>query len=324
MRRREFLSLVGGGAVVWPLAAHAQQAMPVVAFLRTTRRDGFDKLPEAVQAGLQGSGYEIGRNAAMEIHWGEDQRERLSAIVAELTRKPVAVIVCNGSAVETVKAVTTTVPIVFVTGSNPVRDGWVASFNRPGGNITGITFIGGDSSGKRLELLRQVVPGAHAIGVMIDPRINEGAAERRDLEAAAKAARQQLFVVEISADRDIEPAFAAVVERKVGALLIGVGSFLTSRQRHMAALALRYRLPAIRNQRGFVEAGGLMSYGANFIDAYRQGGAYAGRILKGEKAGELPVLQANKFDFVINLATAKALGLAVPMHIHAAADEVIE
>jgi putative ABC transport system substrate-binding protein len=323
MRRRGFIAALGGAAVL-PLTARAQQPMPVVGFLRSTRREGFDKLPEAVRTGLQESGYDIGRNVAMAVHWANEQRERLSALAAELIRKPAAVIVCNGAAVDTIKAATTIVPTVFVTGSDPVRDGWVASFNRPGGNITGVSFIAGASSGKRLELLRQIVPGAHTIGVMIDPRLNEGIVERRDLEAAAKVAGQQLFVVELTADRDIEPAFASMVERKVGALLIGVGGFLTSRQRQMAALALRHSLPAARVQREFVEAGGLMSYGSSFTDAYRQAGVYAGRILKGEKPGDLPVLQASKFELVINLATAKALGLAVPMHIHAAADEVIE
>ena len=223
-----------------------------------------------------------------------------------------------------VKAATATVPIVFVTGSDPVRDGLVTSFNRPGGNVTGISFVSGESAGKRLELLRQLVPGAATIGVMIDPSTNEGVVERRDLEAAAKAVGQQLFVIETTADRELEPAFASMVERKAGALLIGAGPFLTARQRQLAALALRHQLPAARSLRGFVEAGGLMSYGASITDAYRQAGLYAGRILKGEKPADLPVLQASKFDFVINLATAKALGLAVPMHIHAAADEVIE
>ena len=273
---------------------------------------------------MRESGYEVGRNVAIEYRWGNEQRDRLPALAAELIRKPVVVIVCNGAAAPPVKAATATIPIVFVTGSDPVRDGLVTSFNRPGGNVTGISFVSGESAGKRLELLRQLVPGAATIGVMIDPSTNEGVVERRDLEAAAKAVGQQLFVIEITADRDLEPAFAAMVERKAGALLIGTGPFLTARQRQLAALALRHQLPMAGSLRGFVEAGGLMSYGASITDAWRQAGVYAGRILKGEKPADLPVLQASKFDFVINLATAKALGLAVPMHIHAAADEVIE
>ena len=320
MRRRDFVALLGGAAAAWPLRARAQQpAMPVVGFLRSTRPEGFENLPEAVRAGLREGGYDVGRNVAIEYHWGNEQLDRLPVLVAELIRMPVAVIVCNGTAAPSVIVATATVPIVFVTGSDPVRDGLVASFNRPGGNVTD---SGGE--GKRLELLRQLVPGAATIGVMINPGTNEGVVERRELEAAAKAVAQQLFVIEISADRDLEPAFAAMVERKAGALLIGSGPFLTGRQRQLAALALRHQLPAARSLRGFAVAGGLMSYSASITDAYRQAGLYAGRILKGEKPADLPVLQASKFDFVINLATAKALGLAVPMHIHAAADEVIE
>ena len=329
MRRREFIAALGGATAAystyWPRAARAQQAAtPVVGFLRDTRREGFDNLTEAVQVGLRESGYEVGRNVAIEYRWGNEQRDRLPALADELIRKPVAVIVCNGAAAPSVIAATATTPIVFVTGSDPVRDGLVTSFNRPGGNVTGISFVSGESAGKRLELLRQLVPGAATIGVMIDPGMNEGVVERRDLEAAAKAVGQQLFVVETSADRDLEPAFVAMVDRKAGALLIGTGPFLTGRRRQLAALALRHQLPMAGSLRGFVEAGGLMSYGASITDEWRQAGLYAGRILKGEKPADLPVLQASKFDFVINLATAKALGLAVPMHIHAAADEVIE
>ena len=323
--RRDFITLLGGAAALAPLAARAQQpAMPVVGMLRSTRADGFANLTEALRAGLSQSGYDVGRNVAIEYRWADEQRDRLPALAAELIRKPVAMIVGNTQAALAAKAATTTVPIVFVTGTDPVRDGLVTSFNRPGGNVTGISFVSGESTGKRLELLRQLVPGAATIGVMIDPRTNEGVVERRDLEAAAKAVGQQLLVIEATADRDLEPAFASMIERKAGALLIGSGAFLTARQRQLAALALRHKLPTARNLRGFVEAGGLMSYGASITDAYRQAGLYVGRILKGEKPADLPVLQSSKFDFVINLATAKALGLAVPMHIHAAADEVIE
>jgi putative ABC transport system substrate-binding protein len=286
--------------------------------------EGFADLPEAVRAGLRESGYEVGRNVAIEYRWGDDQTDRLPALVDELVRKPVAVIVANGVAVASVKAATTTVPVVFVTGTDPVRDGWVTSFNRPGGNLTGISFLSGETAGKRLELLRQLVPGAGAIGALVDPRTNEGVMERRDLEAAAQAVRQQIVIFEVTTDRELESAFTSLVERGAGALLIGVGPFLTGRHPQLAALALRNKLPAGRSLRGFAEAGGLMSYGTSITDAYRQAGFYAGRILNGEKPGNLPVLQASKFEFVINLKTAKALGLAVPMHIHAAADEVIE
>ena len=325
MKRREVITVLGVAAAAWPLRAQAQQPpMPVVGFLRSSRVEGFADLPEAMREGLRESGYEVGRNVAVEYRWGDDQTDRLPALVDELVRKPVAVIVANGVAVPSIKVATTTVPVVFVTGTDPVRDGWVTSFNRPGGNLTGISFLSGETAGKRLELLRQLVPGAGAIGALVDPRTNEGVMERRDLEAAAQAVRQQLVIFEVTTDRELESAFTSLVERGAGALLIGVGPFLTGRHPQLAALALRNKLPAGRSLRGFAEAGGLMSYGTSITDAYRQAGVYAGRVLNGEKPGNLPVLQASKFEFVINLKTAKALGLAVPMHIHAAADEAIE
>src|SRR5262249_22836121 len=266
------------------------------------------------------SGYDVGRNVAIEYRWADEQRDRLPALAAELIHKPVTVIVGNTEAALSAKAATTSVPIVFVTGSDPVRDGLVPSFNRPGGNVTGITFL----SAGMAELLRQLVPGATTIAVLVDVHTDEARAERRDLEAAAQAVGQRLFVVEIGGDRDLEPAFDSAVEQKAGALFMGAGAYFAARQRLVAALALRYRLPAAHAQREFVMAGGLMSYGTRVSEAYRQGRIYAGRVLKGERPADLPVLQAAKFEFVINLATAKALGLAVPMHVHAAADEVIE
>ena len=325
MQRREFITRLGGAAAACVAAGGARATGNAGGRISAQHSPGrLRKSAGSRAGGLKRGRLRRGRNVAIEYHWGNEQLDRLPVLVAELIRKPVAVIVCNGTAAASANAATATVPIVFVTGSDPVRDGLVASFNRPGGNVTGISFVSGDSAGKRLELLRQLVPGAATIGVMIDPRTNEGVVERRDLEAAAKAVGQQLFVIEITADRDLGPAFASMVERKAGALLIGSGPFLTGRQRQLAALALRHQLPAARNLRGFVEAGGLMSYGTSITDAYRQAGLYAARILKGEKPADLPVLQASKFDFIINLATAKALGLTVPMHIHAAADEVIE
>ena len=324
MRRREFITLIGGAAA-WPLTARAQQpAIPVIGFLRSTRAEGFENLAQAARKGLSESGYEVGRNVAIEYRWGDDQRDRLPALAAELIRMPVAVIVCNSVAAMAAKAVTTTVPIVFMTGSDPVRDGLVTSFNRPGGNVTGVSFLSSASIGKRLELIRQLVPGAATIAVLNDPRLNEGREERRDLEAAAQTVGQRLVVIEVTTDRDLEPAFATMVERKAGALLIGAGAFFAARRQRLAALAILHKLPTAQSQSEFAAAGGLMSYGTSQTDAYRQGGIYACRILKGEKPADLPVLQATKFEFVINLKTAKALGLAVPMHIHAAADEVIE
>jgi len=324
VKRREFMTLLGGTAA-WPLAARAQQpAMPVIGMLRSTRAEGFAYMTEALRAGLSESGYDVGRNLVIEYRWADEQHGRLPALAAELTRKPVAVIVANSIAALAAKSATSTVPIVFVTGSDPIGDGLVTSFSRPGGNVTGISFLSGGSSGKRLELLRQLVPGAATIAMLVDPRTAETLAERRDLEAAAQAVGQRLFVVEIREDRELEPAFASVVEQKAGALYISAGAYFSARQRLLAALALRHRLPAAHAQREFVVVGGLMSYGTSISNAYRQAGLYAGRILKGEQAADLPVLQPTKFEFVLNLATAKAIGLAVPLHIHAVADEVIE
>ena len=325
MKRREFMTLLGGAAA-WPLTARAQQqaTLPVVGMLRSSRAEGFANLMEALRAGLSQSGYDVGRNVAIEYRWADEQPDRLPALVAELIRKPVALIVGNTQAALAAKAATATVPVVFVTGTDPVRDGLVTSFNRPGGNVTGISFLSSGSSGKRLELLRQLVPRVATIAVLVDPRTAEGIAERRDVEVAAQAVGQRLFVVEIRTDRDLEPAFAAIVEQKAGALFIGAGAYFAGRQRLLASLAIRHGVPAAQAQREFVVAGGLMSYGTSITDAYREGGIYAGRILKGEHPADLPVQQAAKFEFVINLATAKALGLAVPMQVHAAADEVIE
>jgi putative ABC transport system substrate-binding protein len=323
--RREFTTLCGSMAVAWPVVARGQQpAMPVVGMLRSSRAEGFAHMTQALLAGLSESGYDAGRNVAIEYRWADEQRDRLPALAAELIRKPVAVIVANSIAALAAKAATSTVPIVFVTGSDPIGDGLVRSLSRPGGNITGISFLAGASSGKRLELLRQLVPGAATIAVLVDPRTAETLAERSDLEAAAQAVGQQLFVVEIREDRELEPAFASMVEQKAGALFVGAGAYFAARYRLLAALALRHRLPATHAQREFVLAGGLMAYGTSIPDAYRQAGLYAGRILKGEQPADLPVLQATKFEFVLNLATAKAIGLTVPMHVHAVADEVIE
>jgi putative ABC transport system substrate-binding protein len=322
MRRRTFIAALGGAAAL-PLIARAQQPAPVIGILHTRSID--DRAPEilALRRGLVESGYAEAHNVAFEIRWSE-QHDRLPALAAELIRKPVAVIACNGAAALAAKPATTTVPIVFTTGTDPVRDGLVASFNRPGGNITGVTFLSGVSAGKKLELMRQLVPGAVTIALLSDPRANEGRQERRDLEAAAQAVGQRLVISEVKTDREVELAFTSMVEQKASALLIGAGAFFTARIPRLAALALRHNLASAQSLRAYVEAGGLMSYGTSITDAYRQGGIYVGRILKGEKPADLPVLQATKFEFVINLKTAKAIGLTVPMHIHAAADDVIE
>jgi ABC-type uncharacterized transport system substrate-binding protein len=244
--------------------------------------------------------------------------------VADLIHQPVAVIVGNTEAALAAKAVTTTVPIVFATGSDPVRDGLVTSLNRPGGNVTGVSFFSAVVGAKRLELLRHMVPRATIIAMLVNPNIPLTEAERRDVQAAAQAIGQQLVFVDVSSDREIETAFAALVQKGAGALLVGTGGFLNSKREQIVALANRYALPTSYSQREGVVSGGLMSYGANITDAYRQVGIYVARILKGERPSDLPVMQSTKFDFVINLKTAKALGLNVPPTLLATATEVIE
>jgi putative ABC transport system substrate-binding protein len=236
----------------------------------------------------------------------------------------VAVIVGNTNSALVAKAATTTVPIIFASGSDPVMDGLVASLNRPGGNVTGVTFLAGALGPKRLELLRQIVPKATGIAMLVNPESPEAVAERQDVQAAAQAIGQQLIVVDVNSDHEIETAFATFAQRGVGALLCGAGAFLNSHRERIVALAGRHALPASYALREFAVAGGLMSYGTSITDAYRQAGIYAGRILKGERPAELPVMQSVKFEFVINLKTAKALGLAVPPTLLALADEVIE
>jgi ABC-type uncharacterized transport system substrate-binding protein len=324
MKRRAFIALLGGAAA-WPLAARAQQpAMPVVGFLRSTSLAAFTHFVTAFRQGLMEAGFVEGQNVAIEFRSAEGRDERLPALLAELIGRPVALIVANSPAALAAKAATTTVPIVFATGSDPVRDGIVTSFNRPGGNVTGVVFVSGLLGAKRLELLRQLAPKATMIAMLVNPNSPNTEAERRDVQAAAVTIGQQLLVLDVSSARDIDIAFATSVERGVGALLVGSGAFLNSNRERIVALAARHAPPASYSLREFAVEGGLMSYGASVTDAYRQVGLYAGRILKGEKAGDLPVMQSAKFEFVINLKTAKALGLEIPPTLLALADEVIE
>jgi putative ABC transport system substrate-binding protein len=325
MRRREFLTLLGGAAAAWPLAARAQPAaMPVVGFLRSTSAADSMHRVTAFRQGLKEAGFVEGQNIAIEFRWAENQADRLPALVTELIRRPVAVIVGNTVAAIAAKAATTAVPIVFATGGDPVRDGLVASLNRPGGNVTGVVYFATVLGAKRLELLRQLVPKATTIAMLVNPNTPNTEGERRDVQAAAQAIGQQLVILDVSSGRDIETAFAAIVQRGAGALLVGSGGFLTSYRDRVVALAARYAIPAIYAQREAVVAGGLMSYGPSSTDAYRQAGSYAGRILKGEKPGDLPVMRSTKFEFMINLKTATTLGLEFHPQLLATADEVIE
>jgi putative tryptophan/tyrosine transport system substrate-binding protein len=326
VRRREFITLLGSAAVAWPDAAQAQQqqAMPVIGFLRSTPSAPFMHFVAAFQQGLKEEGFVEGQNVAIEYRWADNQLDRLPGLAAELVQRQVTVIVGNTPAALAAKAATTTVPIVFVTGSDPVRDGLVASLNRPGGNVTGVSFLAGLTGTKLLELLRQVAPKATTIAVLVNPNSPETVAQRQDVQAAAQAIGQPVIILDVEGVRDIEAAFATFVERGAGALLIGTGPFMNSHRERLAALAAHYRLPAIFSLREFPEAGGLMSYGTSTTDGYRQAGNYVGRILKGEKPGDLPVMLPTKFEFVINLKTAKALGLEIPDRLLALADEVIE
>jgi putative ABC transport system substrate-binding protein len=273
---------------------------------------------------LKEASFVEGQNVAIELRFAEGRSDRLPELATDLIHKSVDVIVANDPAAVAAKAATITVPIVFITGSDPVREGLVASLNRPGGNVTGVVFIAGELGAKRLELLRQLVPKATTMGVLVNPNTPETEAERRDLLAASLKIGQQLSILEVGSDSEIENAFAALVQRGAGAALIGTGPFLTSHRQQLVALAARSRLPAMYSLREFVADGGLISYGASITEAYRQAGLYVGQILKGEKPADLPVMQSTKFEFVLNLKTAKALGLEVPPPLIALADEVFE
>ena len=325
MRRRTFIALLGGAAAAWPLVARAQQpAMPVVGFLRSGSLPGPDTTQRgtAFHQGMKETGYVEGQNVAIEYRSDEGQTDKLPLLVADLLRRQVALIVGNTPAAVAAKAATTTVPIVFTTGGDPVRDGLVTSLNRPGGNVTGVSFISVELGAKQLGLLRELRPGAARIAVLVDPKWRLTERFVSEVRAAASAVGQQLIVLDVTSDRAIDAAFTALIQRGAGALHVGVG-MLPQRER-IIALAAQHRIPAIYVLRDFVAAGGLMSYGASRSDAYRQAGIYAGRILKGEKPGDLPVMLPTKFELVINVKTAKALGLQIPDKLLALADEVIE
>jgi putative ABC transport system substrate-binding protein len=326
LKRREFITLLGGAAA-WPLAAHAQQAaMPVVGFLRSTSANASIDLVAALRRGLAEAGYIEGQNIAIEYRWAEGHNDRLPALAADLVSRQCALIVAGGDAAAHVaKTATTTIPIVFATGEDPVKVGLVSRLNRPGGNITGISFYNSaDLESKQLEFLREVVPKAAMIGVLVNPTVAAAQSQESEAQIAARALGLRLFVVNAGSERDFDTAFASLAQQRVEALLIVGNALFTGQRYRLVAVAARYVLPTIYPLREFVTAGGLMSYGGSLTDAYRQVGVYAGRILKGEKPADLPVTLPTKFELVINLQTAKGLGIEIPPMLLARADEVIE
>ena len=326
MRRREFITLLGGAAAGCPLSVSAQQpVMPVVGFLRSTPAIGFSYIVDAFRQGLTDAGFVEGKNVTIEYRWADNQLDQLPELVAHLVRKQVAALVGSGpAAAQASKAASNTTSVVFVVGSDPVRTGLVASLNRPGSNITGVVFTSVALAAKLLGMLHQLVPQASIIAALRDPNVPEFSVESRDLEEAAQAIGRKVLMVNAANEREFHAAFTTVVQAGASALLIGSSPFFLSQRRQLVALAGRHALPAIYNQREYAEAGGLISYGPSQTDAYRRAGLYVGRILKGEKAGDLPVELGTKYEMVINLATAKAFNVEIPPTLLALADEVIE
>jgi putative ABC transport system substrate-binding protein len=327
MRRRDFIKAVAGSAMTWPVGARSQQpATPVIGFLNT----GFpaERAPfvAAFRQGLKETGYIEGHTVSIEYRFAEGRYDHLSSLASDLVYREVAVIAATGDTISPLaaKGATTTIPIVFVAGGDPIKDGLVASFNRPGGNITGVTIISSLLVSKQFELLHELVPRAGVIGILLNPSNPNVGFELSDLQSAAQTVGVQLAVLRASTESGIEAAFASLIQQRAGALLIEPDAFFLDRREQLVALAARHAIPAISSRREIAAIGGLMSYGTNLADAYRQAGVYVGRILKGEKPTDLPVMQLTRFQLVINLKTARSLGLDIPPKLLTLADEVIE
>ena len=327
MRRREFITLLGGAAAAWPLGVGAQQAaMPVIGFLGGGSPDAFAHVVDAFRQGLYETGFAEGQNVTIEYRWAEGQYDRLPALVADLICQKPAVIVATGGdvGVRAAKKAATAIPIVFTSGSDPVAAGFVSSLNRPGGNVTGVSLFVSVLEGKKLELLRELVPMAAVIGFLVNPNNPRADVDTADMQAAARALGKLLLILKADGEHDFDAVFTNLAQQRVDALVVHTEPFFLSRRDHLVELAARYSIPTIYGLREFAAAGGLISYGTNLSDSYRQVGIYTGKILKGEKPADLPVMQPTKFEFVINLKAAKALGLTVPTSLLVRADEVIE
>jgi putative ABC transport system substrate-binding protein len=327
IRRREFVFTLGGAAAAWPLAARAQQpAMPVIGFLNSASAEPSAHLMTAFRQGLSEIGYVEGRNVAIEFRWADGRYDRLPALAAELIARGVSVLTATGgdTAARAAKAATATIPIVFSAGGDPIEQGFVVSFNRPGGNATGVSLITSELAPKRLETLREVVPNASVIGILLNPNSATGKLQERDAAAAARTLGQRLLILNAGDERELDAAFTAIVAKGIGAVIVGADPFFTSRRHQLVELASRHGVPAIYEWPEFVKAGGLMSYGTKLTDGYRQVGIYTGRILNGERPADLPVVRSTLVEFVVNLKTARALGVTIPIALLARADEVIE